>query len=125
MPNLHETILGQKVFNSLLPRLVTALERIANSLEASSKVEMLEIALNLPSRGRVECRDGFSFTITGRDPVTDSRGLTFATQQDPLIAKYAYRQSSDKSVDDITQYRGVPPTVIATLIVKHGGPVSD
>lgn len=125
MPRLHETIMGQKVFNSLLPRLVTALERIADSLEASSKVETLEIALNLPTRGRIACRDGFSFTLTGRDPITDTRGLTFTTQQDPLLDKYVYGRSNDKSAEDVTLYRGVPPTVIATLIVKHGGQIND
>ena len=120
MPRLHETIMGNRLFNNLIPRLVTALEKIAESLDSSSRLEKLEIALNLPASGRVECQDGFSFMLTGRDTVTGLHRLTFTTEQDPDLEKYIYF-SSNSSTEELVQYREVPALLIAGIIVKHGG----
>lgn len=40
MPQLHETRMGQQLFSSTLPRIATALERIAEALEKNLESEV-------------------------------------------------------------------------------------
>ena len=122
MPKLHETQMGQRLFTSLLPRLVTAVEEIAKSLKDTNRIEVLELALNLPDRGRIECNDGFSF-ILGR---YEGRGLkycvTFCTHEEPLLADYTKGYEVDSVWNGgYLQTKDIPAEVIAQIIINHGG----
>ena len=121
MPKLHETQMGQRVFTSLLPRLVTAVEQIATYLENSEKVEVLELALNLPRSGRVECKDGFSFILTRHEdePVYT---VSFYTFDEPLFEKHAVGHNVEGGIDLSGIYtRDIPAITVAEVIKKHGG----
>lgn len=121
MPKLHETQMGQRVFTSLLPRLVTAVEKIATHLENSDQIEVLELALNLPRYGRIECRDGFSFIVTRHEdePIYT---VSFYTCDEPLFEKFAVGCNVEEGIDLSGIYtRDIPATTVAEVIKKHGG----
>lgn len=42
MPNFHETMYGKRFFDSQLPKLITALERIADALEKQNEIKQEE-----------------------------------------------------------------------------------
>lgn len=42
MPELHETMIGRRFFENQLPKLINALERIADALEKSNELKEKE-----------------------------------------------------------------------------------
>ena len=111
--------MGEQFFTSTVPRLVKALEDIATSYDSNlqGRVEILELALNLPPKGKVECRDQFSFILGVRESNSNVYSISFPTRRDLLIECYLDSTESEEAIS----YSSVPAPVIAQLIIKHGG----
>lgn len=119
MLQFFQTRIGQEFFQSTVPRLVRALETIATSYDSNllERVEVLELALNLPPKGNVVCKDQFSFILGIREGGTNLYYLSFPTQKDSLIEKYRHNPMSEEAIS----YSAVPATIVAQLIINHGG----
>lgn len=115
MLQFFETRIGR----DFLHRVVAALETIARRHESNlqERVEVLELALNLPSRATITCKDGFSFILGIKKSGTNLYYLSFPTQKDSLIEQYRDNPASVEAV----AYSGVPATTVAQLIINHGG----
>ena len=111
MPQLHETQLGQNLLRSVLPRLAKELSRIADQLEIQAVVG------DLPSNGRIVCKDGFSFMIGSSDEEPPLRFVSFCTAEEPILAPYKV----EPKIDEVLVYSGVPGSIVAKTIIKHGG----
>jgi len=119
MLQFFQTRMGQEFYQGTVLRLVRALETIAANMDNNLKerVETLELALNLPGKGPVECNDGYSFILGVREPGTNLYYLSFPTQKDSLIEKYR----DNPTAEDAVSYSNIPAAVIAQLIINHGG----
>lgn len=119
MLQFFQTRMGQDFFQGTIPRLVKALETIALSYDSNlrERVEALELALNLPSKGKVVCKDGFSFILGIREGGTNLYYLSFPTHKDSLIEQYRDNPESEEAIS----YSEVPATVVAQLIINHRG----
>ena len=124
MIKFFQTQMGDRFFNSTFPRLVTALETIANTYskdkELDDRVAVLELLLHMPyGSGRIECRDGFSLTVGAH--IIDEYGhlyyLSFPTAREVLLEPF--RDNPDS--EDAISYSSVPNYILARTIVKHGG----
>jgi hypothetical protein len=114
--NFYQTKLGQQFFEHHVPRIVRALERIAEGMdttELESKVALLELALNIPL-GDVECRDGFQMSV-GRDAA--GYNVSFVSRWETRLEPYRDKTSNDTALS----YVGVPELLLAQVIVHHGG----
>lgn len=119
MLQFFQTRMGEQFFTSTVPRLVKALETIAHSYDSNlqKRIEVLELAINLPHRGKVECRDQFSFILGVREGNSNVYSVSFPTHRDSLIECYLDSTESEEAIS----YSSVPATVIAQLIINHGG----
>ena len=119
MLNFFQTRMGQEFFQGTVPRIVRLLETIAESYDCNlrQRVEVLELALNLPSNGTVKCKDNYSFILGIREPGTNLYYLSFPTSKDSLIESYRDNPKADQAVS----YSGIPATTVAQLIINHGG----
>ena len=119
MIRFFQTRMGQEFFQGTVPRLVRALETIATSYDSNlrERVEVLELALNLPPKGKVVCKDQFSFILGIREGGTNMYYLSFPTQKDSLIEQYRDNPEAEEAVS----YSGVPATVVAQQILNHRG----
>lgn len=119
MLQFFQTRMGQEFYQGTVLRLVRALETIASNMDDNLKdrVEVLELALNLPSKGMVECTDSFSFVLGITEPGTNLYYVSFPTRKDSLIEKYR----DNPTAEDAISYSRVPATAIAQLIINHGG----
>lgn len=120
MLQFFQTRMGQEFFQGTVPKLVRALETIATSYDSNlrERIEVLELALNLPQKGKVVCKDKFSFILGIREAGTNLYYLSFPTQKDSLIEQYRDNPEAEEAIS----YSEVPATVVAQLIINHGGP---
>ena len=111
--------MGQEFFQSTVPRLVRAIETIATSYDSNlrERIEVLELALDLPLKGKIVCRDQFSFILCVREAGTNLYYLSFPTSRDSLIERYRDNPRAEEAIS----YSAVPATVVAQLIINHGG----
>ena len=119
MLQFFQTRMGQDFFQGTVPRIVRALETIAEGYDSNlrERVEVLELALNLPPKGKVVCKDQFSFILGMREGGTNLYYLSFPTQRDSLIEQYRDNPEAEEAIG----YSAVPATVVAQLIINHGG----
>lgn len=119
MLQFFQTRMGLDFFNSTMPRLVKALEKIAANSDSNlvERVEVLELALSLPPNGEVTCKDGFTFMIGGRELSGGKLVLLLPSQRDSLIEDYLVTREEGLAL----RYSDVPPAVVAQLIINHGG----
>lgn len=126
MIKFFQTQMGDRFFNSTFPRLVRALESIAETYskgkELEDRVAVLELLLHMPyGPGRLECVDGFSINIGAYDQ--DEYGhmyyLSFPSGKEGLLEPYRDNPDSPEAI----AYSYVPNYVLARVLVKHGGPV--
>ena len=81
------------------------------------RLEILEIAVNLPRAGKVECRDGFTFMLVSSDV---GYAISLCTEAEVLLQKY-YKGGVDCAFNKAI---GVPATTVAEVVFKHGGLVT-
>jgi len=114
-----QTRMGIEFFQGTVPKLVRLLETIAEGYDSDirKRVEVLELAINLPSKGSVKCKDGYSFILGIREPGTNLYYLSFPTAKDSLIEGYRDNPKADEAVS----YSSVPAITVAQLIINHGG----
>jgi len=119
MLKFFQTRMGQEFFQGTVPKIVRALETIASGYDSNlrERVEVLELALNLPSKGKVVCKDQFSFILGARENGTNSYYLSFPTHRESLIEKYRDNPKAEEAIS----YSAVPATIVAQLIINHGG----
>jgi hypothetical protein len=119
MLQFFQTRMGQEFYQGTALRLVRALETIASNMDDNlrDRVEVLELALSLPSMGIVKCKDSFSFVLGIAEPGTNLYYVSFPTRRDSLIEKYRDNPKSDEALS----YSRVPATVVAQLIINHKG----
>lgn len=124
MIQFFQTKMGDKFFNSTFPRLVAAIELLAEkhtvNKELVDRVAVLELLLHMPlSPGRLECSGGFSITIGAmrEDDYGHTYLLSFPSGKEPLLEPYNANPDSPEAIS----YTYVPDYVLAKVIVKHGG----
>ena len=124
MIQFFQTQMGDRFFNSTFPRLVTALETIAETYSKSKDLEdrvaVLELLLHMPyGPGRLECVDGFALSVGTY--IEDEYGhmyyLSFPASKDSLLEPYRDNPDSPEAIS----YSSVPNYVLARVIIKHGG----
>ena len=119
MVQFFQTRMGIDFFQGTVPKLIRLLETIAESYDANlrERVEVLELALSLPCKQSIKCKDGFSFILGIREPGTNQYYLSFPTAKDSLIEGYRDNPKADEAVS----YSCVPAITVAQLIINHGG----
>ena len=119
MLKFFQTRMGQEFFQGTIPKIVRALETIASGYDSNlrERVEVLELALNLPSKGKVVCKDQFSFILGARENGTNRYYLSFPTHKESIIEKYRDNPKAEEAIC----YSAVPATIVAQLIINHGG----
>ena len=119
MIKFFQTRMGQEFFQGAVPRLIRALETIATGYDCNlrERVATLELALNLPPQGEVVCKDKFTFILGVRERGTNLYYLSFPTQKDSLLEKYRDNLEAEEAIS----YSSVPATIVAQLIINHGG----
>tara|TARA_R100001460_G_C3488548_1_gene169071 strand:+ start:308 stop:535 length:228 start_codon:yes stop_codon:yes gene_type:complete len=72
MAELHETLMGRKLIEGDVPRMITALERIANALENNAKTELAKAFLTEMTESDIDISDGevldivYELLLTGK-----------------------------------------------------------
>ena len=72
MAELHETLMGRKLIEGDIPRIITALERIADALENNAKAELTKAFLTEMTESDIDISDGevldivYEILLTGK-----------------------------------------------------------
>ena len=72
MAELHETIMGRRLIEGDVPRMLKALERIADALENNAKTELTKAFLTEMSESDIDVSDGevldivYELLLTGK-----------------------------------------------------------
>ena len=126
MIQFFQTRVGDKFFNSTLPRLVKALETLAGQQDSSSELEnrvaKLEILLELANivvPKEILCSDGYSVMLVHRSSSSNGGtcGLAFPSSIESLLEPYRANPNNEEAV----AYEQVPERLLAQVILNHGG----
>ena len=127
MIQFFQTKMGDKFFNSTLPRLVAAIESLVEkntpTKELEDRIAVLELLLHMPyGTGRLECMSGFSITIgtVTEDEYGHTYHLSFPSGKEPLLEPYRDNPNNPEAI----AYSFVPNYVLAKVIVKNKGLVN-
>jgi hypothetical protein len=72
MAELHETLMGRKLIEGDIPRMITALERIADALENNAKADLTKAFLTEMTESDIDISDGevldivYEILLTGK-----------------------------------------------------------